>query len=88
MRCGALGHRTGDPACRFPGSRGPDAQQGSTAKPTANLADMSDSSDDDGLQESMWHMWQCVGLGRVVLNPDHLQRLQPQLHQCRASTGA
>ena len=54
------------------------------AKPTANLAGMSDSSDDDGLQESMWHIWQCVGLGRVVLNPDHLQRLQPQLHQVQS----
>ena len=32
-----------------PGSRGPDAQKGSTVKPTANRADMSDRSDDDAL---------------------------------------
>ena len=34
---------------QVPGSRGPDAQKGSTVKPTANLADMSDRSDDDAL---------------------------------------
>ena len=49
MRCGAIGHWAGDPACKFPGSRGPDAQKGSMVKPTANLANISDRSDDDGL---------------------------------------
>jgi len=49
IRCGAIGHWAGDPACKFPGSRGPDARKSSTVKPTASLAGMSDSSDDDGL---------------------------------------
>ena len=34
---------------QVPGSRGPDAQKGSTVKPTANLANISDRPDDDGL---------------------------------------
>eukprot|EP00435_Cladocopium_sp_Y103_P001100 s1054_g1.t1 len=50
MRCGAMGHWAGGPVCKFPGSRGPDAQKGSMAKPTAHFAaDMSDSSSDEGL---------------------------------------
>eukprot|EP00435_Cladocopium_sp_Y103_P068333 s119_g31.t1 len=46
LRCGAIGHWAGDPSCKFPGPRKAD---GKGSKPTANFADMSDSSSDDGI---------------------------------------
>ena len=48
MRCGTIGHWAGDPECKFPGSKS-GAPGRPAPKPAAHFADMSDSSDDDGV---------------------------------------
>ena len=48
LRCGVIGHWAGDPECKFPGSK-PGAPVKPAPKPAAHFADMSDSSDDDGV---------------------------------------
>ena len=45
LRCGGLGHRAGDPQCKMPNA----PKTGSTPKPAAHLADMSESSEDEGI---------------------------------------
>ena len=48
LRCGTIGHWAGDPECKFPGSK-TGAPGRPAPKPAAHFADMSDSSDDDGV---------------------------------------
>ena len=48
LRCGTIGHWAGDPECKFPGSKS-GAPGKPAPKPAAHFADMSDSSDDDGV---------------------------------------
>ena len=48
LRCGVIGHWAGDPECKFPGSKS-GAPGKPAPKPAAHFADMSDSSDDDGV---------------------------------------
>ena len=48
LRCGTIGHWAGDPECKFPGSKS-GAPGRPAPKPAAHFADMSDSSDDDGV---------------------------------------
>ena len=48
LRCGVIGHWAGDPECKFPGSK-PGAPGKPAPKPAAHFADMSDSSDEDGV---------------------------------------
>ena len=81
MRCGAIGHWAGDPARKSPGSRGPDAQKGSTVKPTANLANISDRPDDDGL-----HLVASPAGKHVARNA--VRRSEPKSSQPRPSAKA
>ena len=50
LRCGGMGHWSGDPQCKFPSGKKPAAPPTTSApKPVAHFVDMSDSSSDDGL---------------------------------------
>lgn len=49
LRCGGMGHWAGDPTCKFPGSAKGSSPSAGKAPPVAHFADMSDSSDDEGI---------------------------------------